>query len=256
VPEVSATLARPVSLPLQASLFFKAPLALFGAIFFLFGSIFPVVFGANSDLTSLIHFRDSDPTVPGILVDERSSGASSNRKEIFEYRYRYTVGATAYEGRSYSGDSTAEAGQPVLVQYVPGKPGLSRIQGMRAKTFEWYVAVFAMVFPAIGFGMLYFSYLRFARHLHLLRFGLVAMGSVTRKTATSTQINDQVVYQVFFKFKDGQGIEHEACVSSHQVDELGDEKREPLLYDPANPSCAVLLDALPPEVRRQLTALP
>ncbi|MBC7684917.1 MAG: hypothetical protein H7176_06765 [Bdellovibrionales bacterium] len=247
---------RPVPATLKTRLFFHSALAWFGTFFFLFGSIFPVVLGMQSDLTSVIHFRHTDPVVMGIVTDYRASGASSNKREILEYRYFYKVGNTAFEGRSFSGDSYVVAGQSVLVQYVPDSPALSRIQGMRARPFGWYVAVWAMVFPAIGFGMLYLNFRTFRKNLHLLTVGRLAKGSVTGKNATGMRINDRVVYQVFFKFKDAGGNEHEACVTTHRVEALGDERTEPLLYDPANPGQAALLDTLPAAIRRRLTGTP
>jgi hypothetical protein len=247
-----AGVPRTVPGSLKWGIFFSSPLAFIGLVFFLFGSIFPVVFGAQSDFTSPLRFSDSDPAVPGRLIARVATGASSNKQRIYDYHYQYVVDGQALEGHSFDTLESREPGDDVLVQYVSGKPSLSRIAGMRAAPFGWWVALMTAIFPALGLGMLYYTIKRYRTNLHLVTNGIVATGTVTRKEATSTTINKQRVFKVFFRFKASDGREHEASVHSHQPHNLGDELHEPLVYDPADPARAVLLDTLPAKVRQQL----
>lgn len=243
---------RSVSPGVRIGIFFGYPLAFFGLVFFLFGSVFLVAFGGQADFRSLLRFSNSDPVVAGYLTGTQETNASSNKKRIHEYRYRYAVGGERYQGSSFDLYQSLKIGDDVLVQYVEGNPGLSRIAGMRAAPFGWWIALFAAVFPGIGGAMLYVAFKRYRQNVDLVVNGVVTTGTVIRKEATSTSVNKQTVYRVFFRFKSADGREHEACVSTHLTATLGDEPHEPLVYDPANPARAVLLDALPPKVRRQL----
>lgn len=243
---------RSVSPGVRIGIFFGYPLALFGLVFFLFGSVFLVAFGAQADFRSPLRFSNSDPVVAGYLTGRQETNASSNKKRIHEYRYRYAVGSERYQGKSFDTYQSFKIGDDVLVQYVEGNPGLSRIAGMRAAPFPWWIALFTGIFPSIGGTMLYFAFKRYRRNVGLVVGGVVTTGAVTRKEATSTRVNKQTVYQVFFRFRSMDGREHEACVSTHLTDDLGDERDEPLVYDPVDPARAVLLDSLPPRVRRQL----
>ena len=63
--------------------------------------------------------------------------------------------------------------------------------------------------------------------------------------ATNTKINKQTVYKLFFEFTANDGKTYQVVAKTHKTHRLLDEELEALVYDPANPSNAVVLDALP-----------
>lgn len=54
-----------------------------------------------------------------------------------------------------------------------------------------------------------------------------------------------MVYKLTFEFTDDFGNSYKATAKNHITDLLEDESKEQLLYDPKNPSYAVMLDNLP-----------
>jgi hypothetical protein len=243
---------RQLSARLKRGIFFSHPVAGFGLVFFLFGFALWLVFASKSDFTSVFLFRSDDPMVAGQLIDKSPSSAMVNKRRIYQYHYRYQLGAARYEGLSFELENGSSAGSPVLVQYAAGNPARSRIAGMRLAPFGMSTALMVAIFPAIGLVMLFFAGTRYRRYLYLVRFGVLTTGKVVRKTATSTRINQKTVYEVYFRYQSADGVEREACISTHLTEKLGDEAREPLVYDAARPGRAVLLDTMPPSIRAQL----
>jgi len=108
--------------------------------------------------------------------------------------------------------------------------------------------------PAYSNCILFGGFKCYEKHAYLAQNGALSTGNVVRKVPTHTEFNEKTVYEVFFRFKSSDGIEHGACISTHLHDHLGDEAREPLVYDRRKPSEAVLLDSLPAPIRQLLTA--
>jgi hypothetical protein len=59
---------RTISTGLKISIFFKNPIAVIGTVFFLFGLIFPIVFGSMADFKSAFSFSDNDPAIKGVVT--------------------------------------------------------------------------------------------------------------------------------------------------------------------------------------------
>ena len=250
---------RAVAPKVQIALFFSGFWPILGLIFTVFGIALASIFAAQTDITSLIYFRESDPVTVGrvtrVVPTGNSEGWKRTKSErVFAYHYRYMASGNVYEGHSYALFGHAAQGGNVLVKYSLEKPSLSRIDGMQAAPFAPGVVALTGAFPAFGLLILYFSTKKFARNLHLVQHGIVTTGRVGRKEATSTTINKQRVYRVFFRFKTADGSEYELFAETHELDRLRDERDEPLVYDPGHPRTAVLLDTLSPKVRHMLTA--
>jgi hypothetical protein len=244
---------RPLPASLKRGIFFSNPLSWFGLLFFLFGGMFFLVFAASSDFTSVFVFSSHNPRAEGRLVAKSATGASTNKRRIYEYAYRYQVDAARLEGRSFDTDNGVAPGDTVTVQYLARDPATSRMEGMGRAPFGLHVALLVAMFPLTGAVMLWFAIKRYRQYRDLVQFGVLTTGTVVRKAPTRTKINNQTVYDVFFQFKASDGRLHEACIATHKTDNLGDEEQEPLVYDASRPRQAVLLDALPPAIRRLLT---
>jgi hypothetical protein len=226
----------------------------FGLVFLLFGLIMSLVFGAHADLKSPFHFSDSDPAVTGTLLGKERTNSSVNKRRIYDYHYRYAVGAQSYEGHSFAIDNGVNPGEPAEVQYAPGNPGMSRLRGQLLAPFGWSTLAILLIFPGVGLAILYYTVGQYRKYLHLLQNGVLTIGKVTGKTATSTKVNGAPMYKVAFEFQTPDGRTHAASISSLDTSRLGDEEREPLVYDANNPAKAVLLDALPEKIRVLLGA--
>lgn len=214
-----------------------------------FGGIFFWIFAMNADF-SFVTFRGDMNRIAGeVLQIEKtnaSEGGSKNRpgSPVFRTHYAYSVAGQRLTGTAYSTGNHPEVGQQVDVEYIKGKPAESRIEGMRRKMFG-AGAGFVVIFPLVGLGIAYAGLRVGLKRNHLLRDGLVAMGTLVDKRATNTQVNKQTVYELTFEFTARDGQRHQAKARSHRPARLEDEAQEPLLYDPTNPGKAYLLDEAP-----------
>lgn len=244
---------RSLSGSIKRAIFFSTPLAWMGLGFTLFGGAMFGLFASASDFSSAFVFSSHNPRVEGVLIAKAASGASSNKRRIYEYAYRYQVGGGEFGGTSFDTDNGAVPGSAVTVQYLARDPTTSRLEGMDKAPFGPHVALMVAIFPATGLAMLYFAGKRYRKYRYLVQHGVLTTGKVVRKEPTITKVNGKLVYEVFFRYRSGDGVLREACVSTHQTDNLGDEAQEPLVYDAARPGQAVLLDAMPPAIRRLVT---
>lgn len=244
----------PVSTRLSVAL--GHPLVWLGCILLALGAGVVRVFVMNADFSSWRHFRGPIETVPGVITSSEQTRASEggdrrrHRKgeRIFAHHYAFEFNGRRYRGVSYCVGGGPRAGQNVVVEFVAGRPELSRIRGMRRAVFGPSVA-FALVFPAVGLGLVVASLVRARKHLRLLVNGEVALGRLANKEETAFKVNKQPVYKLTFEFTDWRGDTQRAVVRTEKVARLEDEPYERLFYDPQQPTRAVLLDAMPGRVR-------
>ncbi|HVS31675.1 MAG TPA: hypothetical protein VMS98_09485 [Thermoanaerobaculia bacterium] len=208
-----------------------------------FTTIFFWTFVANADL-SFITFRGPFRLVAAKVIAVEETGASESDTPVMATRYEYSVGGEWFRGVSYSLREGGVVGQNVVVQYLESDPASSRIDGMRRRMFGPAVMVITL-FPAVAGFFLAWSIRKGRRRRHLLEHGLVAMGKLTDKRATRVRVNRQTVWELTFEFTGRDGRKHETRARTHQTMRLEDERQEPVLYDPADPSIAFVLDEMP-----------
>jgi len=216
----------------------------FGWIFFGFGMIFVWIFAAHADVASVVLFRLQTRTTIGIVESVQSINASENDVQIYEVKYSYFDDLRRqHAGASYTTGDLG-IGARVTVEYVSASPSISRVEGMRREIFgPW--AVFPIIFPLVGLGFLYSGIRYGIKANRLLSQGRIAFGKLISTEGTGTSINNRPVLKLTFTFTANDGLDWEVTAKTHEPEDLRDEVEEPLLYDPDDPSYAVLLDDLP-----------
>lgn len=170
---------------------------------------------------------------------------------VYSYDYAYTdARGTQREGRSYSTGKgwRYKAGHLVTIEFPSADPSLSRIVGMRHRPFGQFALIFlaaGIVVVAVGAGFAFAGLRDGGRAIALLRQGQLAHATCCSKRPTSIQINNRRVFRLTFAFTDEDGLPHEVVCKTHMPDAIEDEPREPLLYLPTDPDCAMLWDAMP-----------
>lgn len=192
-----------------------------------------------------------DARAQGTVIEVKETGSSENESQIYQYDYSFiTASGASMSGSSYaSGNYELAAGDTVAIDYVQNDPVYSSISGMRNGTFPPWVALVVLIFPLTGIIMSVVSFRRGKKHLYLATNGLMTYGKVTGMEPTNVKINNQTVYKVFFEFNAPESGLQSAFVKTHKPMKLRDEETERLVYDPNNPSQAVLVDALPKGLR-------
>jgi hypothetical protein len=252
----SATRPRDIALRVRITLHLRSVLCIIGASFLVAGLLAMAFADHLANFRQTIQFRDTDPSTIGILISKQKSTARSGGRRngfvVYEHTYFYQVGSTNYEGVSYARDEGLTSGNPVEVAYVPGNPGSSRIKGMGAGVFVrvgmWF-AFAANIMLVVGLAFLVAGLKKVGNTIHLARNGVRTTAKVTHKTATNTQINGKQEYDIHFGFTLADGSSCTTSIRAHQIEALLDDHHEPILYDANNPAHAVMVDALPQELR-------
>ena len=241
---MSIAINRKIPITTKCSLLFGGFFNQFGWLFFGFGLIFFWVFAMNTDL-SFLHFTGKIITVEGIATDSFETGASENDISVFENHYKFTTTEEdEFESFSYSTGRNIQIGKTVTIEYPEGKPQYSRIKGMRRHTFG-PAALLVVIFPLVGLAFIFLGIRKSMRAIRLFKNGELTKGKLISKVPTNTQINEQTVYKLTFRFKDKLGNEFSVSEKTHLPDLLEDEKEESLLYLQNNPDYAIMLDTLP-----------
>jgi len=218
--------------------------------------VFLWVFVPNADVAGLWHFRGEVATAPGVVAASRETNCSENDVRVYGHTFRFT-GPDGIErtGESFATGRRLDPGTEVTVEVAPGDPSVARVQGMRRKPFGmggWAGLVIpgvGAVFSVVGVIMLTVGVRKGLKANRMLRSGLLALGRLKARRPTNTRINDRMVYEFTFEFVADDRRTHEMKAKTHQVDRLSDPRGEFLLYDPIDPSHAVLMDDMPGAVR-------
>jgi len=208
-----------------------------------FSSLFFWLFCTRADL-SFMTFRPPYEEAQGTVRAIKTTGASEDRQKIVRVDYSYRVAGEELQGISYRLAPGPEAGEQVTVEYLPNAPRKSRIAGMRRDLWSPWILLVAL-FPAGCLIFVIISVRTGLRRCQLLGLGMVTTGKLIDKRRTSATINKQRVYELIFEFHSYDGRQFTTSARSHRTERLEDEHEEPLLYDPLDPSKAVLVDSLP-----------
>lgn len=250
---------RPIPLLLRSELLFGNILAQLGWFFLGFGGIFFWAFALNSEVISHFQFRGELDSARGVVLEVKDTGASEgggkNRRgtPIYAHEYSFTArDGTEYHGVSYALGQRLEPGQEVMVEYRRGKPAVSRIQGMRHAMFDTW-AGFVVIFPVIGLIFVIVTLRSGLRMTDLLARGRAGQGTLKSKKPTNIRVNNQPLYKLTFELQTGDGRTCLVTCRSTRPEVLEDEPQEQLLYDPDQPTRALLLDQLPGSVKTDLS---
>jgi hypothetical protein len=237
---------RHVPVGLRLVVFSGGTVGFIGWFFLGFGMVFVWVFGPRHLPLYAYAWAGSPASVEGVVLESRSANASENERPIYRLAYSFVApDGTEHRGVSYATGYSVPAGSQVTVEYVPRRPEVSQIRGMRRNLIPEWVMLFVAIFPGIGLAFVVGTVKQGIKANRLLAHGQLASGVLAAKTPTNTSINNRTVYQLTFDFEAGDGRRYQAMARTHEPERLEDQRREPLLYDVFNPSYSVMLDSLP-----------
>ncbi|GAB4443538.1 MAG: hypothetical protein Kow0031_25790 [Anaerolineae bacterium] len=238
---------RSVPLAVRVQAIFGGASGQFGWLFFGFGMIFVWIFGLPTLIYSMPFWLGGVETAPGVVAAVQGTDSSENEVPVMANQYIFRVERLEreYRGESYTTGSQYSVGDEVTIEYVADNPDISRIAGTRTGHFSTWALCFVGIFPLVGLAFIAVSLAQGFRGIRLLKNGKIAGGRLVDKSPTGTRINNLPVYQLTFEFIADDGMPYRATARSHLPASLQDEALEQLVYDPRNPSKAVLLDNLP-----------
>jgi hypothetical protein len=218
----------------------------FGAIFFLFGMLFVVIFSGDVRPLDEIRLSSAKTTATAIVTEVHEINSEENDVSVYEYRFTFRARNEAeIKGTSYSTGQIYSKGERVPVTYLPDKPTVAQLQDTRHTEFPWWTVLLVGLFPFIGGVMLFAGTLSGWQQVRLLALGRLTYARWINVTPTNTTVNDQPVMKYTFEFQAEDGQTYQGNSKSLPKAQLGDETNEPVLYLPAHPDRAMLLDAVP-----------
>ncbi|MHC4664387.1 MAG: hypothetical protein ACYS9T_00320 [Planctomycetota bacterium] len=256
---------RHVAWPIRARLLFGGRNNQVGWVALGFSLIFVWMFTLNSDLTSWYYFRAETETTKGKVLWSRktrfSTGGSSlsvggikvrssSGRAVYAIGYAFHVNGNKYESTSYQTGGSLAAGTEVTVEYVTGRPRISRIKALRRATLG-PIGLVAALIPLAALVVVTRGLVKGIRAIRLLTIGKLTTGRLISKKVVGPFRQHQKVpsYKLVFEFTDETGKTHEAKTQTQWTERLEDEEKEALLYNPLRPSYAALLDGLPASPR-------
>jgi hypothetical protein len=242
-----AILLPPRAVPLctWATVLFGGVLQQIGWLFFGFGMIFFYIFGLEADLSGLWMGLMDTRQATGVITSVEDTNASENDYPVYAVNYRYVAAdGTEVEATAYSTGYYPDVGQRVAVEYLRGSPDVSRVEGMRRRTFG-PGAIFVVIFPLAGAILTFFGLLEGLRASRLLSIGRLAFGKLTSTAGTNTTINNRQVMAMTFSFRAHDGATYDVTSKTSRPENLDDQAEELILYDPDDPTRGAAVDALP-----------
>ncbi len=241
---LALTTPRPIPRSLWLAIVMGGWPALVGWIVFGTGAVIGGIFIPMSDLPSLYRYDGELTRVPGAITAASATGINENRRMVWKLHFTFqTPNGQTRKGRSYSRTIAPVVGQRVEVEYPAGRPDQARITGARTRPLH-AAAALAGLPMLIAVPFLIYGVFRGRRILHLLRHGKPAFGKLLHRQPTSVRVNKRMVYKLTFEFE-ADGQKYQTTARTHRTETLSDERGEPLLYHPLDPTRATLLDHLP-----------
>ncbi len=144
---------------------------LFVFVFVIFGRTFPALLLLGADSAAV-----------GTVVSIEGTNSSENDAPVYRNNFVFRAADDReYQQHSFTTGGHFSKGEQVTIDYLSTNPHLSVIREARYSTFDVFV-LFTIIFPAIGFGMMFIGRARRpGRFSRLLRNGLVAGGKVIGK---------------------------------------------------------------------------
>lgn len=249
--DITGRKKRNVSLISIIKIWFSNTLNIIGLSFAVLGSVFvfaffPVqaVFGEKA--------TENDVTAEGKITKVLTSNAEVNGESVYKFVYTYTTSNGEFTGQGYATGEIFDEGDDLIVYYKARKPEVSMVPELRKGEFGSFVGWLVMIFPLIGFIMLFFGTRNTIRTVGVLKVGMLAKGKLLKMEPTNTKIDDQTVYAMTFEFTGKDGKQYQCIAKTHKTYNLQDDDEEQLFYDSNNPENAVLLDTLPGSVKKYL----
>jgi hypothetical protein len=216
-----------------------------GAIFFIVGMLFTWLFIGDFRPIDEWQLSRSTTTARATVTQVAGTGATENDMPVYEYHFTFTTpDEQSITARSYSTGQLWSVDERVIVQYLPDKPTVARLENTRRSQFGPLV-LFVLLFPTVGAILFAVATVGGLRRVILLRQGEVASAQAISVQATGARVNNQPVMKYTYEFQTWDGQTYPGASKALASGEIGDENEEPVLYLPTNPYQSVLVDALP-----------
>ncbi len=224
-----------------------------GFLFAFIGLVFICFFGAR--INWRLYFAGEDDLVltQAVITGFQETRYEVNDVPLFNYNYRYSDGSdSTYSGNLLEFEEALSIGQEVEIAYLKLSPSLSRFTGKDKRNFDKIMLLGSLGALLVGWLFMIPSSRRTRKERRILASGRPAEGKLLQAVPTTVKVNEQPVYNLTFEFHTGNNSPEQCTVRSHLIQNFSNDHKEKLIYDPRNPSNAVIIDTLPSSVARYI----
>lgn len=165
-------------------------------------------------------------------------------RRVYRHEFSFvTEQGDRHTGYCFSSKKSLKAGSSVRIEYLPDDPSIARIKGSDLNPFG-LLPVFVLVFPGVGFCVLFFPWRNRRRRLRLLREGTFTFAEISNIRDTKLTVNHQRVFEVtVLADNDGIPVTIKSSVRGEDASlaqqRFADSERIGILFDPATPKRAL-----------------
>jgi hypothetical protein len=214
-------------------------LMIFGMIFLLMGLGFSWAFVPRHLLRERKLEQGPSLTVPGKILSVEETNLSINEVKVREYQFSYQPDSGgSRQGTAYTTGGRWREGATVRVRYLEADPALAVPEGARLGKSS-AGALFVLLFPLVGGGILIGCLYSRQTKKRLLRHGWASSATVTALEKTSTEVNGQHVFKIHLTFiDDGRVVvkrSYDAAELALAEEAVSSSRPLQILYDPNKP---------------------
>lgn len=236
-------ITRSVPLSFRLLAIFGNVVGQMGWFFLCVGLVASWVIVPEADLSSL-QYRGAVSTSRGRILSIKRTSFGEDDQPLYACNYEYTdQSGIAHKGTSYCKEPPS-AGSNVTVESPVGRPGISRVWGMRSAPFPPWV-IFVLIFPLAGALMAGLGIRIGIYYVYLFKNGRVARAWFKSIEQVDTRRGDKPLYNAIFEFNTDDGSRCETPVETTNPEEMNNDSVEMLLYDPVRPSSSFAVEELP-----------
>ncbi|WOO43084.1 hypothetical protein [Rubellicoccus peritrichatus] len=190
-------------------------LVLFGIFFGGMGLLFTKIFFPWSIIQELSLDLGNPATTDGRITVVEETNMTVNESTVWRYEFSFEDATeTAHTGICFRTGSPWAAQETRTIEYLESNPSVARISGTSLDEAGKFGA-FVIIFPLVGFGIIFVHVHTRRRKRHLLKNGLLAEAQVIDVFGTKTRINYKQVFKITFAFQGWDGRSHEAKLRTH-----------------------------------------
>ena len=241
---------RSAPLLLRLHAFFGGTVPLLGWAFTWGGLLVGGGLSLGADVQTPLALSQGATLQDTVIVDARETNFSKGGDEdtegtpVYAFTFEYQVDGVTHVDTSYATGEVAGQGDPVTIEIAVSDPTRARIVGMAASPFGPWILL-SLILPALAFLAALWGVGRGFRINHLLTHGHVTAGRLVDKQSTNATVNKRPVYAYVFEFRDDQDRKHRLALRTSLTWLVEDDVDEPVIFDPASPDQALMVDALP-----------
>jgi hypothetical protein len=222
-----------------------------GFLFAIIGLSFVMYFSSVINWKILLAGEEDFFSTTALITEINETRYSVNDEFLFEYHYNYSLDDELMRpGVFLESEGAFRTGQEIQIDYLITDPNISRYSGKDRSNLNQIMLLAGAGGTLVGFFFLFPSVRKTRRERKILLSGRPVKGKLIHAEPTNMSVNEQTVYKLTFEYSVGNNTPRQFSTRSHMLRNLSEEHVETMVYDPRQPSRALIVDTLPGPVAR------